>query len=197
MKLSLASAALLAVGALAGTSSGAGPMETLRARDSQIREILNEQNRGAALRNEASLRQAVNASFDYEAHARLSFGRNWETLSERDRKEALRLVSTLLERSALEKVRQYSTQKIQYLSESVHPGGTEATVLTRVRGASDTAEIGYRMLRAGETWKIVDIVVEGASSVESNRAAFAKEIRSIGVNGLLDKLRKKVERASP
>ncbi len=185
---------------LAGVAPGAaaaGPLDTLRARDRQIHDILAEQRQGVTPQNEFRLRQAVNGVFDYEAHARASFGRYWEQVSEAERKEALRLVSTLLERSAMDKVREYSMEKIQYVSESADPGGAEASVLTRVKRGAETAEIGYRMLRVGETWRIVDIVVEGASSVESNRAAFSREIRLSGVKGLLEKLRRKAGRTSP
>lgn len=194
---SLAAAALLICGGWAREALAAGPLDALRARDRQIHEILYEQKRGITAENEARLRQAVNGIFDYEAHARASFGRYWDQLSEQDRKEALRLVSLLLERSALDKVREFSTEKIQYISETVDPDGRAGGVLTRVTRGTETAEIGYRLQFAGGAWRVVDIVVEGASSVESNRAAFYKEIRTSGVPGLLDKLRKKAERKTP
>ena len=195
--LCLAAATLLAGGGLAAEGAATGPLDALRARDRQIRDILSEQKQGVTPQSEARLSQAVNGIFDYDAHARASFGRYWEQLSETERKEALRLVSTLLERSALEKVREFSMEKIQYVSESLDPGGAVASVVTRVKRGAETAEVGYRMLWVGGTWRIADIVVEGASSVESNRAAFSREIRASGVRGLLDKLRRKVERKAP
>jgi phospholipid transport system substrate-binding protein len=187
----------LAAAAWALEGAPGSPLAALRARDRQLRDVLGERKREATPANEARLRQAVNGTFDYAAHARSSFGRYWEQLSEAERREALRLVSTLLERAALDKVTEFSLDRIQYVSESVDPGGEAATVLTRVRRGAETAEIGYRMVRAGEAWRIVDIVVEGSSSVESNRAAFAKEIRASGVPGLLEKLRRKAERSVP
>ncbi len=188
---------LLAAGGLALEGAPTGPTAALRARDRQIRDILSEQKQGTTPRNEARLRQAVNGIFDYEAHARASFGRHWAQLSDAERKEGLSLVSTLLERSALDKVREFSMESIQYVSESVDPDGAGAGVLTRVKRGAETAEVSYRMLWVGARWRIVDIVVEGASSVESNRAAFSREIRASGVRGLLDKLRRKAERKAP
>ena len=47
------------------------------------------------------------------------------------------------------------------------------------------------MRLAGGQWRIVDVIVEDASTVENNRAAFYKEIRASGIPGLLEKLRKK------
>ncbi len=190
----LAVAALLIYAGSAREADAAGPLDTLRARDRQIRKILSDQKEGASPEDEAQLRQAVNGIFDYEAHARASFGRYWDQLSTRDREEGLRLVSALLERSALDKVKEFSPETIQYISETIDPDGHAANVLTRVTRGTEMAEIGYRMQLAGDRWRIVDIVVEGASSVESNRAAFYKEIRTSGVEGLLDKLRRKAGR---
>jgi phospholipid transport system substrate-binding protein len=195
--LAIALLATLLVSAASAAQAPAGPLEALRARDRQIHDILARQKRDATPENDALLRQAVNDAFDYEAHTQASFGRYWAELSEPDRKEALRLVSTLLERSALDKVKEYSTEKIQYVSETIDPSGRNAEVLTRVTRKNETAEIAYRMQPAGGRWRIVDIVVEGAGSIESNRAAFYKEIRASGVRGLLDKLRRKAERQSP
>jgi phospholipid transport system substrate-binding protein len=195
--LSSTAAAVLAAGSLGLCRAAAGPLETLRERDRQIHAILEEQKQGVTPANTARLRQAVNAALDYETHAQQSFGRYWQQLSGPERQEALRLVSTLLERSALDKVNEFAAEKIQYVSESFDAGGAAATVLTRVKRGSDTFEIGYRMERAGAAWRIVDILVEGASSVESNRGAFSREIRASGVRGLLEKLRKKAERSRP
>lgn len=187
----LAAAALLICGSPA---AAAGPLDAVRLRDRQIREILAAQKQGATAANEERLRQVVNGILDYEAHTRASFGRYWEQLSAADRNEALRLMTALLEASAMEKVRDFPAEKIQYVSETVDPPGDTGMVLTRVTRGTETAEVAYRMQLAAGRWRIVDILVEGASSVESNRAAFAREIRASGVRGLLEKLRRKAER---
>jgi ABC-type transporter MlaC component len=164
-----------------------GPLETLRLRDRQIHELLGEREP-----RDERLRALVNGIFDYETHARESFGRCWTQLGERERVEAVRLVATLLERSSMEKVREYRSDRIQYLSESIDAADPAlATVLTRVTRGRERWEIGYRMRLGGSGWRIVDVLPEGASSIENNRAAFYKEIRAGGVEALLAKLRKK------
>ncbi len=161
-----------------------GPLETLRARDTQIRESLGGPDK--------KFEGLLNDLFDYETHTRESFGRHWEELNERERGEAVRLVRLLLERSSMDKAREYRSDRVQYLSERVDPANpAAATVVTRIGRGVESWEVAYRMRRNGDRWQVVDVIVEGASTIESNRAAFYKEIRTSGVNGLLDKLRKK------
>jgi phospholipid transport system substrate-binding protein len=189
---------LLAVLSSAASAAALGPLETLRQRDRQIRELLGEREQALSGDKDARLRVLVGGILDYEAHARESFGRYWQQLGGQDRKEALRLLTVLLTRSSMDKVQQYRSDKIQYVSESIDAADpAAATVTTRVTRDREKWEIGYRMRLSEGHWKIVDVVVEGASSVENNRAAFYKEIRASGLQGLLEKLRRKAEGNHP
>lgn len=172
--------------------NGLGPMETLRDRDRRIREVLREDKSIRGSERESRLRVLVTEIFDYETHARESLGQYWSQLAEGERKEALQLIATLLERSSIEKVQEYQTDRIQYLSETNDSSIPAAVcVTTRVTREGEAWEIAYRMRQVEGRWKIVDVLVEGASTVESNRASFYKEIRSSGIQSLLAKLRKK------
>jgi phospholipid transport system substrate-binding protein len=175
--------------ALAAAALAAGPLETLRARDRQIRQVLGERGKVLTVEEDARLRALVNGIFDYETHARESFGRYWEPMSEPQRQEGLRLVTLLLEHSSMEKVHEYRANSIQYVSERIDGAG--ATIETRVTRGGEKWAVGYRMRQAGGQWRIVDVIVEDAGTVENNRAAFYKEIRTSGIAGLLEKLRKK------
>ncbi len=170
----------------------ASPGETLKARDRQIRQVLGPSGKALSAIEDAQLRSLVNGIFDFETHARESFGRYWTEMKDGERAEGLRLVRTLLERSSMEKVQEYRSNAIRYTAERVD--AENATVITQVAHEGDNWEVGYRMRLAGGQWRIVDVIVEGASTVENNRAAFYKEIRASGVAGLLAKLRRKAEK---
>jgi ABC-type transporter MlaC component len=64
-------------------------------------------------------------------------------------------------------------------------------VLARVVRGREIHELALRMRLASGEWRIVDVVVDGTSIAESNRAAFYREIRQAGIPGLLGKLRTK------
>lgn len=180
-------AAALALTDLASAQSSA--LETLRQRDATIRRILGPENRALNRDQERELKQVLSATFDYGGHARLALGKYWDQMGLQERNEAIALVTTLLEHSSLEKVRQLP-QRVEYVSEMPRAGGA-VSVLTHVSRGSDTWEVAYHLQRAEDQWKIFDVVVDGASTLESNRTAFYKEIRETGVAGLLRKLRAK------
>lgn len=175
-----------------GTSTG--PLETLRSRDQQIRELLGQGDQKPGGKRDSTLRALVSDLVDYEAYARESFGIYWGQVPDQDRVEVLRLLEILVERALMRKMDDYAAERIQYVSESIdadNPGA--ATVITHVVREGDRLEVGYRMVRTGGQWRIVDILVQGASSVQKNRVSFYKEIHTSGLQSLLERLRKKAQ----
>jgi ABC-type transporter MlaC component len=170
----------------AALAAASGPLDTLRARDRQLRESLAE-----APDEAIRIRAALQGAFDFRTLARLSFGRYWTQMSERDREAACRLVAALVERTAIEKAAEYRKAQPHFVSETINspqPGAATARVAVATGGKKSRFDL--RMRLAGGEWKIVDVVTEGASMAESNRAAFYREIRRSGIPVLLEKLRR-------
>jgi len=192
----LRSAMFLIVALVCASSATAmGPLETLQVRDLQVREILGNHKTKPSPEEDARLRDLVTGIVDMDSHTRESFGIYWNELDETKRREALQLVSMLLERSLLKGVYEHKSDRVQYVSERIDPANPSvATVLTVITRNEDRWEVRYRMQQSGSQWKIVDILLQGKSSVERNRSTFYKEIQSTGVAGLLEKLRKKVDK---
>ena len=166
------------------------PLRAMREWDARIRTIL-ERNGSPKADRDAQLKAAVSPLFDYESHARESLRGYWDRMSAAERSSASQSIAVLLERSSIDKVRSFLSQDVEYLSEEFDRVDPEtASVKTRVQ---KKREVLYRLRWADGRWRIFDIVIEGASSVESNREAFAREIKSSGVSGLLEKLRKKAK----
>ena len=68
-------------------------------------------------------------------------------------------------------------------------------VMTEAKNRADKSQapvqIDYLMHSVGGVWKVRDLVTEGSSLVASYRSQFGKVIKSKGMDGLLEKLRKK------
>jgi ABC-type transporter MlaC component len=161
----------------------------------RLREILAGLDKKGSKPAAAVLTAWLGEIFDYETHARESFGQYWPQLAEIQRREALRVMTILLERSSIKKIRQFLPDRMHYLSEAVDAGNPAvATVKTRVIHDRKDREISYRMRHSDGRWKIVDVVIEGASTIEHNRNAFYKKIRSSGLPSFLESLRKRAER---
>ena len=166
------------------------PLNAVREWDSKIRAILERSGLTKGER-EAQLKAAVIPLFDYETHTRESLSSHWDRMTQPERSSATRAVTVLLERSSIEKVRNILSQQVEYLSEEFDSADLErASVKSRDQKKRDFT---YRLRWADGRWRIFDIVIDGESSIEANRAAFSKEIKSSGISGLLEKLQKKAK----
>ncbi|MDP6563735.1 MAG: ABC transporter substrate-binding protein, partial [Alphaproteobacteria bacterium] len=89
----------------------------------------------------------------------------------------------------------YSGQTVQIVEQKIW-GGKEATVRSRIghREASGFL-VDWRLMRRGDSWRVVDIVVEGVSMALVQRSEFAAVIRASGgkLSGLLRQLRQKTQ----
>lgn len=198
MRRAIGSVLAFALGAGLASGQGQGPTATLKGRDVAVRAVLGGAHRDLTPAEEPRLRQILSGVFDYDSHAQECLGRYWAAMSEAEKGEARRLITQLLERSSVDKLRDFRSEAVQYVDEVIDPANdAAATVTTQVNRKGETWTVAYRMRKSGTAWRIVDVVVEGASTVESNRAAFSKEIRTTGVQGLLEKLRRKAAEKRP
>lgn len=71
----------------------------------------------------------------------------------------------------------------------MQPGDTQATVRCKVRQSGQAPiTIDYDMERAGDGWKVVDVIVDGMSLVQNYRTTFLQEIDNRGIDGLIRRL---------
>jgi len=90
----------------------------------------------------------------------------------------------------------YSNQTFEYLEVPEYIGKKKVTVKTRlVQLGGQPIPIDYRMQRSGDTWKIIDIKIEGISMVISNRSQFGAQISRDGIDTVIAKLDYKNKKA--
>lgn len=136
-------------------------------------------------------------NFDVPAIGRFVLGRYWRKATEAERAEYGRLFEDLI-------VATYSRQLSSYAGETLkvegvrQQDGKSALVASRfLRAVGEPIQLDWRLLRRGDTWRIVDVVVEGMSMALSQRSEFKAVIRGNGgrVEALLEKLREKTRQA--
>ena len=141
---------------------------------------------------EARFRRLLVDRFDMAAISKFVLGRHWRSTNEAQRAEFQRLFVDFM-------VGSYSSRFGDYLGEGVKVTGSGAgdggTILVRSRIDMPSAEdirVDWRLRRAGDTFAIVDIIVEGASMEVTQRSAFASMIQDgRGIDGLIEALRTK------
>jgi len=172
---------------LAVQAQAGAPTDRIRSAVDQVVRILADQA-AAAPQRRAAIRGVAEGMFDYREIARRALGRHWPGLRQQDREEFVSLFAGLLERAYISELERYNGERIAYAGESVQGG--VATVMTRVK-TRDGADlrIDYRMARAGDRWRVADVVVEGVSMTASYRSQFDKVIETSSFEELLRRMR--------
>lgn len=137
-----------------------------------------------------ALRKVIGERFDFEEMAKRSLALYWAKRTPEERKEFVSLYSDLLERIYLDKIEEYTDEKILYAGESTD--GEYAVVRTRILTKKNVEiPIDYRLLKKDGKWAVYDVTIEGVSLVSNYRTQFNSIIRSGGYDELIRRLEKK------
>jgi phospholipid transport system substrate-binding protein len=177
-------AALLVLITALGAADGA--TEALRARDAEIRAALPppgaEVTPAARHRIEAIVTKAV----DVRAMVQASMGKRWAEISESQRRRLVTAFESRFRKTSGSELDTYRSTQIEYRPEVGAEGAVKVPTRLVVKG--EPTEITYTMRRDREGWRIIDIVVDGVSTVENYRSSFARIISKEGVEGLIKRL---------
>ena len=189
--------ALVALGApRPAVAAGPGdPAVFVRDFSAQAISVLADRSLSGAHR-ERAFRELLTTGFDVKAISRFVLGRYWRRATEAEREEFTGLFEDLIVATYSRKFSDYSGQtlKVEAIREE---NDKMAAVASRIlRRTGESIRIDWRLLRRRESWRIVDVVVEGMSMVLSQRSEYAAVIKNDGgrIQGLLAKLREKTAR---
>ena len=137
------------------------------------------------------VKQLVDRHFDYREMAKRSLGATWNSLSNPQRDEFVRLFAELLEASYADKIDRYvKNVRIDYPGERLD--GDYAEVPTVVVRPNDRIPLTYRLHNESGTWMVYDVVIEGVSLVSNYRSQFSRIISESSYAELVKRLRTKV-----
>lgn len=133
--------------------------------------------------------------FAFKGIAKWVLGRYWRRASEPQREEFLRLFEDLMVVIYADRFTKYSGEKLD-VGRSEIRGKNDILVhslITRPEGLKPVAVI-WRVSQKNETFKIIDLMVEGLSMGLTQQKEFASVIRMNGgkIEGLLSELRKRL-----
>jgi phospholipid transport system substrate-binding protein len=144
-----------------------------------------------AEKKKSLIMKAVNERFDWREMSRRSLGPHWAKLNEEERRNFVNLFSQLLERTYLDRVENYSGEKVTYTGEKME--GDYATVETKVLTSKNVdAPVVYRVRKEGGSWLVYDISIEGVSLVYNYRTQFNSILSKSSYAELVAKLKEKI-----
>lgn len=182
--------AALTRGSLAGDDEDAA--QFVRSFGDQAIAMLSDPALGPEER-EREFRRLLTDGFHLELIGRFVLGRHWRRASDEERAEFQRLFEDYVVASYAQQLANYAGEQLVIQRGQVkgERGALVSSQITRPQG--DPIQVEWRLRRAGEGWRIIDVVVEGISMAVTHRSEFSSVIGSHGgrIDGLLEVLRGK------
>ncbi|MFC1579528.1 phospholipid-binding protein MlaC [Thermodesulfobacteriota bacterium] len=137
------------------------------------------------------IRKAVDERFDWEEISRRSLGKHWKELTDNEKQEFVFLFSRLLERTYLEKLENFSGEKVYYEKEVIEGvyGSVEMKIMTS-KGVP--IQVKYNLRKKEDDWLVYDVYIGGVSLVNNYRNQFNNILRNSSYKTLAEKLKDKV-----
>ena len=135
------------------------------------------------------VREVVFPRLDRERTAQWVLGANWRTATPAQRERFIAEFSDLLLRTYGTALRQYDSEKLNYLPAQVPAGADRVTVRTEIiRPDGPKVSVDYLLTNRSGEWKVYDVIIENVSLVVTYRSEYSAIIKRDGMDGLLKQL---------
>ena len=123
--------------------------------------------------------------------AQRTLGAHWQRRTPEEQAEFIRVFSDLLEQTYVDKVESYNNEKFIYTNERID--GPYAEVGSKMRNSKgEEFTINYKLHRAGEDWRVYDLVIENVSLVNNYRSQFNRILTNSTYDELISKIKAKL-----
>ena len=140
-------------------------------------------------------RTSLEADFDFQTIARFVLGRYWQTATDQERQEFSAVYKDYVVQSYSALFDGFGVQRLKVTGERVE-GATTTIVRTDVARSSSTAmtKVDWRVLKLGDGYKIIEVIVEGVSVSMAQRQEVASIMERNGrqISDLIAQLHQKV-----
>ena len=171
------------------------PMATVEENVKKVLDVLRDpklKGPSAKETKKEKLRVIYKGMFDEVEFSRRTLARNWTKLNPAQQKEFIVLFEQVLEKAYIDKILDYSNEKVDFYKENII-SGNQAEIQTKVVTSSKEIPIFYRVILKDGKWKVYDVVVENVSLVQNYRTQFNDILANKTPEQLLEILRKKVK----
>jgi phospholipid transport system substrate-binding protein len=166
------------------------PRETIQTQVNRVLDVLRN-TRDAKAVKEKKILSIVDEFFDYPELSRRTLANHWKAFSPEQQKEFTTLFGKLLANVYMERIMQYTNEKVVFGKETKLSENT-VEVQSEILTQSKSVPLNYRMISNNKTeWKVYDVVVEGVSLVMNYRSQFREILSSKPPENLLKTLREK------
>jgi phospholipid transport system substrate-binding protein len=123
--------------------------------------------------------------------SRAVLGKHWRRASKGQQERFVREFRDLLVRTYATALLEYTEERIDYPPLVAGADGNDVTVRTEIEQPGGLGiPIHYRMERQEDGWKIYDVTIDGLSLITNYRNTFNNDVRKVGLDQLIDNLKK-------
>jgi phospholipid transport system substrate-binding protein len=141
----------------------------------------------------AQLTPIVAEAFDLSFMAEKTVGRHWKKLAERDQARWVDAFERLTTATYADRFEGYSGETFQTDAEQPAIHNTMMVLTTLTRPDGEDVHLNYRLHRTGDTWKIIDVYLDGTvSELALRRSEYSSVLKRRGFEELIDSLDGKV-----
>jgi phospholipid transport system substrate-binding protein len=187
----------LAGGVATASAQGLAPEQLVQKVTEEVMTAIKSDKQLAAGDKQKAMRLAeekVLPYIDFEEATRLAVGRAWSQATPEQKQKLVGEFRNMLVRTYSNAIEAYEGQTLKVLPSrgGKQDAKDEATVRAQfVRAGGKPLPIEFQMRKAGETWKVYDIAVEGISLVLTYRSEFDAVVKQEGIDGLIKRLTQK------
>jgi phospholipid transport system substrate-binding protein len=157
--------------------------------------VLADRSASEAAR-EQTFQRLLSENFDIPRIARFVLGRYWTGASEQDRRKFIDTYREFIIRSYAARFSEYSGETVKVTSS--RPEGANYTVVNSEiihPSGEPPVKVSWRVRNSGDSYKVVDVDVEGVSMMLAQREEFTSVIERTGgtVGGLIQAIQQKLQ----
>ncbi|WP_186104565.1 MlaC/ttg2D family ABC transporter substrate-binding protein [Burkholderia gladioli] len=142
----------------------------------------------------AKITQVVETRFlpvaNFERTTRIAVGSAWSQASPAQQQELYKQFRLLMTRTYAASLAQLGSQDAKFTFKAGGGNATDALVQSTVSTPGDTQNVGYRLGKEGNDWKIYDIDMSGAWLIQVYQGQFKSQLAAGGIDGLISFLQK-------
>ena len=177
-------------------ASAPSATDALKARETEVRKLLPPKDREVTSALRKQLGESMTQIVDLEGMASASLGASAPSITAAQRKRYTDAFAQRFRRVSAEQVESFRSNAVRYLPEQAGDPGT-VKVPTEAKIDGDDREIVYVMRQEKERWRIVDVIVDGVSTVDNFKQSFSRVIAKEGIDALTARLTKEAAPARP
>lgn len=165
-------------------------LETVQSQVNKVLEVLRNPAENKATK-EKKILAIADTMFDPLEMSKRTLANHWRSFSSDQQKEFTSLFGKLLSGVYMDKIMQYTDEKVTFGKET-KLSEDSVEVQSEIVTKTNTIPMLYRMIQEKGEWKVYDVSVEGISLVGNYRSQFRDILSKKPPQDLLKMLREKV-----